>query len=297
MGWEVMASTVRAAGARVTLLLAAAHWSLAPAADPDPPSSTAPPATFANYGFASELGSGVYSIAGRTVQIYQIPLKFNLRVASPQQARPGLDLLVPVTVGFFNFQTTDVTRLKVPTQVGEMSVEPGVQLDYRFTDMWHLYPYAKAGGAFTSSSNSDALIYDFGLRSDYRFIGAAGSGLYQANLGHAGVHYTAQVPPGISRNDSFTRLRDAVEWRRSIGWTIGVRHVEISPFGVMDIYIDPPSASALGIARRAVQLETGVMFGVAPMWQIHGINLPRIGISYRVAGEFSGWKLSIGDPF
>ena len=279
------------------MLFAAAPCSLALAqTTPDPPTST-PPATFANYGFASELGSGVYSIGGRTVQIYQIPLRFNMRVASPQLTRPGLDLLVPVTVGFFNFQTTDVTHLKVPTQVGEVSIEPGVQLDYRFTDMWHLYPYAKGGGAFTSSSNSDALIYDLGLRSDYRFIGAAGSGLYRADLGHAGVHYTAQVPPGISRNDSFTRLRDAVEWRRSIGWTIGVRHVEISPYGIMDIYIDPPSASALGIARRAVQLETGVMFGVSPMWQIHGITLPRLGVSYRVAGEFSGWRLSIGDPF
>jgi hypothetical protein len=292
-----MASIARAFRAGAALLFTAATWTPAAAADPDPPSSTTPPPTFANYGFASELGSGVYSIDGRTVQIYQIPLKFNLRVASPQQARPGLDLLVPVTVGFFNFQTTDVTRLKVPTQVGEMSVEPGVQLDYRFTDMWHLYPYVKGGGTFTSSSSSDALIYDMGLRSDYRFLGEAGSGLYRADFTHAGVHYTAQVPAGISRNDSFTRLRDAVEWRRSIAWTIGVRHVEISPYGIMDIYIDPPSASALGIARRAVQLETGVMFGVAPMWQIYGITLPRIGIGYRVAGEFSGWKLSIGDPF
>ncbi len=101
----------------------------------------------------------------------------------------------------------------------------------------------------------------------------------------------------MSRNDSFSRLRDAVEWRRNVGWRIGTRQFEISPYGIMDIYIDPPSASALGIARRAVQLETGLMFGVSPMWQIHGITLPRLGISYRVAGEFSGWRLSIGDPF
>jgi hypothetical protein len=275
------------------LLLVGADCALAQTV---PPST--PPPTFANYGFASELGSGVYSISGRTVQIYQIPLKFNLREASPQQEHPTrLDLLVPFTVGFFNFQTTDVTRLKVPTQVGELSVEPGVQLDYRLTEAWHLFPYVQGGGAFTASSNSDALIYHAGLRSDYSFIGESGSVLYRADLGHAGVHYTAQVPPGISRNDSFSRLRDAVEWRRSIGWTIRDRHVEISPYGIMDIYIDPPSASALGIARRAVQLETGVMFGVAPMWTIYGIPLPRLGISYRVAGEFSGWRLSIGDPF
>lgn len=85
--------------------------------------------------------------------------------------------------------------------------------------------------------------------------------------------------------------------RRMIGWSIRDRHIEISPFGIADLYIHPPSASALGIARQALQFETGVMLGVAPMWQIHGITLPRIGISYRVAGAFSGWRLGIGDPF
>ncbi len=261
------------------------------------PAATTPPPTFANYGFASELGSGVYSIAGRTVQIYQIPLSYSLREATPQEARPGLNLLLPITVGFFNFQTTDVTQLKVPTQVGEISVEPGAELEYHITEAWRLFPYVKGGGAFASSAGSNALIYDVGLRSDYLFPGKGGAVLYRADLGHAGVHYTGTVPPGISRNDSFSRLRDAVEWRRNIGWSIHDRHVEISPYGIADIYIDPPSASALGIARRAVQLETGVMFGVSPMWTIHGFALPRLGVSYRVAGEFSGWRLSIGDPF
>jgi hypothetical protein len=256
-----------------------------------------PPETFANYGFASELGSGVYSIDGRTVQIYTIPLSFNLRAASPQQARPGLDLLIPITVGFFDFETSDVAQLKVPHEVGELSIEPGVQLDYRLTDVWHLYPYAKAGAAVAFSSDSDAFIYSFGLRSEYRFLGDSSVGLYTADLRHAGVHYTAELPAGVAQNDSFTRLRDAVEWRRSIRWTIGTRHIEISPYGVMDLYIDPPSASALGIARQALQFETGVMFGVAPMWEIFGVTLPRLGISYRFAGEFSGWRLSIGDPF
>jgi hypothetical protein len=256
-----------------------------------------PPETFANYGFASELGSGVYSIDGRTVQIYTIPLSFNLRAASPQQARPGLDLLIPITVGFFDFKTQDVAHLEVPKEIGELSIEPGVQLDYQFTDMWHLFPYAKAGAAVAASSDSDALIYSFGLRSEYRFLGQAGAGLYTADFRHAGVHYTAALPPGASRNDSFTRLRDAVEWRRNLRWSIGSRRLEISPYGVMDLYLDPPSTSALGIAHQAVQGELGVVFGVTPMWEIYGVTLPRLGISYRFAAEFSGWRLSIGDPF
>jgi hypothetical protein len=261
-------------------------------------SQAAPAPTFANYGFASELGSGVYSIGGRTVQIYQIPLKFTLRPASPDdRGTPGINLTIPLTVGFFNFQTQDVAQLKVPNQVGEMSIEPGAELDYRLSDIWHIYPYIKAGGAFASAAASDALIYDVGVRSDYEFQARGGTVLYRADLTRAGVHYTAELHGGVPRNDSFSRLRDAVEWRRNIGWSIRDRHVELSPYGIADFYIDPPSASALGITRQALQFETGVMLGVSPMWQIHGITLPRIGISYRIAGAFSGWRLSIGDPF
>jgi hypothetical protein len=83
------------------------------------------------------------------------------------------NFVVPLTLGFFNFQTADVAQLKVPNQIGELSIEPGVELDY---------------------------------------------------------------------------------WRSPLHF------------------------------RPA-------------MWQIHGITLPRIGISYRVAGAFSGWRLGIGDPF
>jgi hypothetical protein len=39
------------------------------------------------------------------------------------------------------------------------------------------------------------------------------------------------------------------------------------------------------------------MFGAHPMWQVHGIPVPRLGIGYRVAGVLSGWRLVIGDAF
>jgi hypothetical protein len=39
------------------------------------------------------------------------------------------------------------------------------------------------------------------------------------------------------------------------------------------------------------------MLSVTPMWEIHGITLPRIGLGYREAGILSGWRLVIGEPF
>jgi hypothetical protein len=247
---------------------------------------------FANYAFASELGSGIYEISGRTIQVYQLQPSYRLRSATLTAARPGIKLIFPVTVGFFDFQPSDLVHLHIPTSIGALSLEPGVELDYWLSDVWDLYPYVKAGGTFASSAQINAVIYGAGLRSDYRFDALGGSGLWRAELAHAAVHYEAELP-----NDSFTRLRNGVELRRSLAWTYRGRAVQLAPYGFTDIYFDAPSGPASGISARTVQFEVGLMLNMTPEWQIRGFSLPRIGVGYRVAGVLSGWRLVIGDPF
>jgi len=246
----------------------------------------------ANYAFASELGSGVYEVAGRTIQVYQLRPSYNLRPASPHTSRPGIKLILPVTVGFFNFQPTDLIHLHIPTHIGAVSFEPGVEVEYRLNDPWRLYPYVKAGGTFASSRQINAVLYGVGIRSDYRFDAFGSAALWRADLAHAGVHYHSNLP-----NDSFTRLRDGLELRRNFDRPLRARQAQLGLYGVTDIYFDAPSGPASGISARTVQFEAGLMFGANPMWQVHGITVPRIGIGYRVAGVLSGWRLVIGDPF
>jgi hypothetical protein len=247
---------------------------------------------FANYAFASELGSGIYEIDGRTIEVYQLPFNYLWRAPAQHGGRPGIRLILPLTVGFFNFQPSDLEHLRIPTQIGAVSFEPGVELDYWLSDAWHVYPYAKAGATFASSTRINALIYGIGVRSDYRFDTLESDGLWRAELLHAGVSYGSDLP-----NDAFTRLRDGVELRRNLPWPVHGREPQIAPYAVTDIYFDAPSGPESGISARTVQFEAGLMFGVSPMWQVHGIPLPRLGVGYRVAGVLSGWRLVIGDPF
>ena len=76
---------------------------------------------YANYAFASELGSGVYEINGSTIQVYQLVPSYSLRYAPQPHARPGIRLIFPVTVGFFNFQLQDLAHLEIPTHIGALS--------------------------------------------------------------------------------------------------------------------------------------------------------------------------------
>jgi len=258
-------------------------------------SAQTPPATdtgFANFAFATELGSGIYTVGGRTIQVYQIPLSFNLRPAKLGESPPGLNFLLPLTVGFFDFPSQQGLHVQIPSHLGAVSLEPGVELDYWLGPQWHLYPYMKIGVTYASSLN--ALIYGFGVRSDYRFDELGGQGLWRAILGHAGVDYLgASALPA----DSFTRLRNGAELRHDIGVAVGERQIQVAPYGLIDVYFDAPSGPDSGISARTIQLEVGLMLGVRPMWKILGVDAPRLGIGYRVAGPLSGWRVVISDPF
>jgi hypothetical protein len=247
----------------------------------------------ANYAFASELGSGVYEINGRTIQVYQFSPSYRLRYAERPRARPGMQLIFPLTVGFFNFQPQDLVHLDIPTQIGALSLEPGIEFDYWLNEDWHLYPFIKAGATFASSSAVNAYIYGTGIRSDYHFSLFEGTDLWREELNYAGVHYRSNLP-----NDSFTRLRTAAELRQGVfSAPFKERRIEVGVYGIGDIYLNAPTGPASGISARTLQFETGLMIGMNPVYRFKGISLPRLGIGYRDAGMLSGWRLVIGEPF
>jgi hypothetical protein len=247
---------------------------------------------YANFAFASEIGSGVYEISGSVITVYTFQPGYTLRTAEPNGGRPGIRLIFPFTVGFFNFSTNDLVHLELPNSIGALSFEPGVELDYWITDGWDLYPYVKAGGTYASSAAVNAVIWGTGLRSDYRFETLGSFGLWRATLAYAAAHYHGDVP-----NESFTRLRDGVELRRPLDLTWRSRAWEVDPYAILDVYFNAPAGPASGIAPRTFQYELGLMIGLTPRWEIHGVPLPRLGIGYREAGVLSGWRLVLGDPF
>ena len=254
--------------------------------------AASPDTQFANYAFASELGSGVYELGGRTIQVYQLRPAYPRREAPRVRGQPGLRFVFPLTVGFFNFKPQDLVHLQVPTRIGALSLEPGAELDYWLGERWHVYPYVKAGGTYASAGAANALIYGVGVRSDVRFELGNEPTLWRAELAHAGVHFQGALP-----NDHFTRMRDGIEARHGFGARWRERQPQVGPYALVDVYADAPSGPASGISARTVQLEAGLMFGVSPMWHVYGIPLPRLGIGYREAGVLSGWRLVIGEPF
>lgn len=242
-----------------------------------------------NYVFATDLGSGVYDLDGRTLQIYQLTYRKTLRETTQEQL--GVRFEVPVTLGFFDFDPIDVLDQGLPTRVDSFSVVPGISLDHVMENDWHFMPYVRAGFSVASSS-VDGWLYGIGARVQRRRDYAGWNSLIRSELALAGVNYRDEIP-----NDQFVRARQGLDFTRGLGWKIRGRELELGLYAIGDIIFDPPTVPLVNVDREPVQAEFGFTLATRARFKIWRFDAPRLGFGYRFAGDLSAWRFVIGEPF
>jgi hypothetical protein len=242
-----------------------------------------------NYVFATDLGSGLYDLDGRTLQIYRYTYRRELR--EPRVGRTGARFVAPITAGFFDFNPLDVVRKGPPTRVDSLSVVPGFELDYLFGDGWHLIPYAR-GGFSIASSRVDGWLFGAGLRVERRADYGDWQGFLRTELAYAGVRYRSNDPA-----DEFLRVRQGFDFTRAFGREYRKRRFELGLYAVLDFVADPPTAPVAGGREIPAQAEFGFTFSSRPRLKIWRFDAPRIGFGYRLAGDLSSWRLVLGEAF
>jgi len=242
-----------------------------------------------NYVFATDLGSGVYDLDGRTLQIYRYTYRRALRETREDQM--GVRFTLPLTAGFFDFNPFDVIASGPPRRVDSLSVVPGLELDYLLENGWHLVPYARAGFSLASSS-VDGWLYGAGLRVERRRDYGEWSGLLRSELAFAAVNYRDDQPA-----DQFVRLRQGFDFTRAFGPEYRKRRLDIGLYGIFDYVADPPTAPVANGRQVPAQAEFGFTFATAPRFKIWRFDAPRLGFGYRIAGQLSAWRFVIGEPF
>ena len=242
-----------------------------------------------SYVFATDLGSGIYDLDGRTLQIYQFWYRKTLREPAP--GRFGARFELPITFGFFDFKPIDVLSHGIPTQVDSFSVVPGIALDYLVGDDWHVLPYARAGFSVASSS-VDGWLYGMGVRVERNSDFNGWDAFVRTDFAYAGANYRDEVP-----NDSFARIRQGFDLRRGLGWTIRGREAELGLYAIFDVVLDSPVEPLSQDDGSIIQAEFGLTIATRPRFKIWRFDAPRLGFGYRLAGELSAWRFVIGQPF
>ena len=242
-----------------------------------------------SYVFATDLGSGIYDLDGRTLQIYQLWYRKTLREPTPEKFGARFEL--PVTFGFFDFKPTDVLSHGIPTHVDSFSVVPGVALDYIVGDDWHVLPYVRAGFSVASSS-VDGWLFGAGVRVERTGDFHGWDAFVRTDFAYAGANYRADVP-----SDSFARIRQGIDLRRGVGWKLGEREAELGLYAIFDVVLDSPVEPLSQDDGSVIQAEFGFTFATRPRFKIWRFDAPRLGFGYRLAGELSSWRFVIGQPF
>lgn len=245
-----------------------------------------------NFGFATQLGSGVYTMSGRTLQVYTLPFEVDLPSEEGARIRPRLTL--PVTIGFVDFEPRDVVESGLPESLDSLGFVPGIALDIQLRDDWSIEPFAEAGIARDRTSEVDQRIYALGIRSRL-----------DIGRGHTDWQIYDEIvrvvvdQESLDRTDDFTRLTVGATARRAFDTSRSGRRADFLGYGLMEVFTDSPAgpADARPDTGGQTQIEVGVTFGTTEKLKIWGIPLPRVGFGYRFGDGLSVYRLVLGSPY
>lgn len=249
-------------------------------------------ASLAHFAFASQLGSGIYSFSGRTLQIYRLP--FGWQASEPEGRRPGLRLGFPTTIGLYDFEARDMIESGLPDQLDTFTTAVGAEFDFVLGD-WHLLPYFEAGRAWDAGGNADATIYSAALRARREL--PRENHVFRLN---AGIVYAGVELDGTGGKADMLKLEAGFESRRLLDFTLGGQPAEGGVYLLAEWYPDRPEEPVVRSAGRGgipAQGEIGLTLGTRPRLKIWGLPFPRVGLAYRFGENLKVYRLVLGAPF
>jgi hypothetical protein len=283
-----MPSTRRAA----ILLGAALCLAAAPAARP---AAAQDAEEFVNFAFASRLGSGVYDVGGRTIQIYRIGITTALYHENDAR-KWRLELSTPLTIGLFDFEPRDILTEGVPTHFDSYSLTPGLRFTWPMSERWRIMPFLNAGPVHEGATDSTSWVYTIGVRSEAHLR----QGDHLEWIVRDEFVWSGMAESGVTLADEFGEFHNGAEAWFPLNATIRGKQLKMAPFVVAYYYWDggeflnDPGVEA---DPYGLQFEVGVLFVTEPQLTVFKLGIPEIGLSYRWGDGFESIRLVLGHSF
>ena len=213
------------------------------------------------------------------------------RSRSADDSSFGVELTLPVTFGFYDFELQDIEDGDIPTQVDSLSFVPGLTLVFDIRPEWTLEPYVEAGIARARDVNANANVYAVGVASEYEFGGQGFDWLLRNDLTFAGVDLR-----GTDGSHRFARLQTVLTARRPFSRESKVDYLV---YALNEYYVEQPDGPIDSADRggSSVQYEIGVTLGTTEPRRVWGMPVPRVGIGYRFGSHLDVFRIVIGTPF
>jgi hypothetical protein len=246
-----------------------------------------------NYAFATQLGSGIYTVDAGIIQIYRITA--TIPFVEPDENNFGLRLRLPFTFGFYGFKFQDIIDTGLPENIGTLSLVPELEFEFkRRWPNWRFLPFVGFGGGKDFQGGSFDFIYAMGIRTYAWRPWKA----FEFRFGNR-VVYSGYTTKQLSIIDDFGLIETGVDFRRPLGFSLFGRPADGSVFGINFVYAHSPNLATLNETDLSFSTdwEVGVTLGTTDPIKVFGIGLPRIGLSYRFEPRSGAVRFVIGDMF
>ncbi|WP_455207029.1 hypothetical protein [Kaarinaea lacus] len=245
-----------------------------------------------NYGFATYLGSGIYTAAGQDVQVYQIP--FSYQFFTTDEKKFGLKLTLPLTLGFYDFKLSDIVDEGFPDDISTLSFVPGLQFHYPVTKSWQLLPFIDYGIAQNLSNGDSSNIFSYGMRSYYE---SPLNGV-TFTLGNR-LLFARQKRRDNSHQSDFGTFETSLDFRFQKFPFFTTHLADISVYYANYQYFDTLRFLFPGNREVTVvkQNEVGFTFGVQIKKKTKYVDIPRVGLAVRKGDGLDIYRLVFGMPF
>lgn len=245
-------------------------------------------AELSDYVYANYLGSGLYSAAGRDVQVIGIPFSFPKPIYTADTLE--ITIKVPVTIGLYDFSSDAPLALGQPERLGTLTVVPSINFEYQLSTRWKLAPFVDLGFGQNFSDGSIVGIYATGIHSNYLFKFLGKKTRFGNRLLIAG---------NTAADTGFSSFDTGIEINQPTGGKLFGKKLDINLYAVNFLYLknlkllrsqDPP-------VTVAMQNEIGFSFGLKYSINRPALKIPRLGIGYRFGGNVQAVRIVFGAPF
>lgn len=244
-----------------------------------------------HFAFATYLGSGIYSVEDRTVQVYHFPTTFDL--VYPENRDWGMSIKVPVTLGFYDFRAEDILVAGLPERVSTISVVPSLLVPFYLSKRWVLTPSMDFGAAKEFDEGEWVWVVGLGMQGDavYQMKGFDLRPLMRAQ-------WAQHTGPVHAIGDDLGRFEAGLESRFPLGFYIFGQSANLGLFGkyysyMTELTLVTPDGIPIDFTN---QWEFGATLGTKTPLSLWGIKLPRIGVSYRFGENVGAVRLILGKP-
>lgn len=241
------------------------------------------------YAFGSYLGTGVYRAAEQNATIVSIPLSFDLQKGDDSQTW----LRLPISFGFFDYLTQNLTDGELPSSVGTMTVTPGVEHHWQWDQNTRMEAYFDFGFGTNFDTSDNVAILASGVSSLYDFSFVGEDSVWVSRLNFAAY---SERPGKLT--DQFSVLQTGVDIGLSPRWHWWNMQVQPRIFVLGYWYFDELNFSGNSVDETSVsgsyELGTTLLFSKPIGGELLGID--RIGISYRTGDGLKVWRLLFSFP-